>query len=38
MAEVLPWLQQAIHQHDPESKYDVERHGAEFVPAFVELE
>lgn len=27
VAEVLPWLQQAIAKHFPESKYNVERTG-----------
>jgi hypothetical protein len=30
MSEVLPWLQQAIHEQYPESKYDVERLGGKW--------
>jgi hypothetical protein len=32
MAGVLPWLQDAIHRHYPESKYDVERLGGKWEP------
>jgi hypothetical protein len=37
VAEVLPWLQEAIANHYPESKYHVERMGGEFKPIWVEL-
>ena len=30
VAEVLPWLQEAIAKHYPESKYNVERMGGTF--------
>jgi hypothetical protein len=30
VSEVLPWLQRAIHEHYPESKYDVERLGGKW--------
>jgi hypothetical protein len=32
MSDVLPWLQGAIHKHDPDSKYDVERLGGTWEP------
>jgi len=31
VAEVLPWLQNAIAEHYPESRYNVERLGGVFV-------
>jgi hypothetical protein len=36
VAEVLPWLQEAIAKHFPESKYHVERMGGTFTPIWVE--
>lgn len=36
VAEVLPWLQQAIAKHLPESKYNVERLGGTSVSKWVE--
>jgi hypothetical protein len=30
MSDVLPWLQRAIHEYYPESKYDVERLGGKW--------
>ena len=30
ISDVLPWLQDAIHLHFSESKYDVERHGGKW--------
>ena len=36
VAEVLPWLQEAIAKHCPECKYNVERMGGEFKPTWVE--
>ena len=38
VAEVLPWLQEAIAKHYPESKYHVERMGGEFKPIWVDLD
>jgi disulfide oxidoreductase YuzD len=35
VAEVLPWLQNAIAEHYPDSKYNVERMGRVFVPTWV---
>jgi len=32
VAEVLPWLRNAIAEHYPDSKYNVERLGGTFVP------
>ena len=32
MADILPWLQEAIHRQYPESKYDVERLGGKWEP------
>ena len=37
MAEVLPWLQKAIHKHYPMSKYDVERLGGTFTSEMAEV-
>jgi len=37
MAEVLPWLQKAIHKHYPMSKYDVERLGGTFTSEMAEI-
>ena len=37
MDEVLPWLQQAIHEHYFMSKYDVERLGGEFTPEMAQF-
>jgi hypothetical protein len=37
MAEVLPWLQKAIHKHYPMSKYDVERLGGTFTEEMAEI-
>jgi len=34
--EILPWLQEAIAKHYPNSKYNVERMGGEFRPTWVE--
>ena len=36
-AEILHWLQAAIHTHYPASKYDVERLGGTFAPTWVEV-
>ena len=36
VAEVLPWLQEAIAKKLPESKYHVERMGGTFEPKWVE--
>ena len=36
VAEVLPWLQDAIVKHFPESKYNIERMGGKFAPVWVE--
>jgi hypothetical protein len=36
VAEVLPWLQQAIAKHYPDSKYNVEPMGGKFEPVWVE--
>ena len=36
-ADILPWLQTAIHAHYPASKYDVERLGGSFTPIWVEV-
>ena len=36
IAEVLPWLQEAIAKHLPASKYHAERMGGTFVPKWVE--
>ena len=36
VAEVLPWLQEAIAKHIPESRYHVERMGGTFVSKWVE--
>jgi len=36
VAEVLPWLQDAIAKHLPDSKYNVERMGGKFEPVWVE--
>jgi hypothetical protein len=36
VAEVLPWLQNAIAKHFPESKYHVERMGGKFEPKWIE--
>jgi hypothetical protein len=36
IAEVLPWLQDAIAKHYPQSKYHVERMGEELKPTWVE--
>ena len=35
VAEVLPWLQETIAKHYPESKYNVERKSGEFKPTRV---
>jgi hypothetical protein len=32
MSDVLPWLQEQIHKHYPESKYDVGRRGGKWKP------
>ena len=37
VAEVLPWLQEAIAKHYPESKYHVERMGGTWVEKWVDL-
>jgi len=37
IAEVLPWLQDAIAKHYPDSQYHVERMGGTFEPKWVEL-
>ncbi len=37
MAEVLPWLQKAIHKHYPMSQYDVERLGGTFTSEMAEI-
>ena len=37
VADVIPWLQNAIHQHYPSSKYDVERLGSTFTPEMAEI-
>lgn len=34
---ILPWLQKAIHDHSPISKYDVERLGGTFTPEMAEI-
>jgi hypothetical protein len=36
VAEVLPWLQEAIAKHFPASKYHVERIGGTWTPTWVE--
>ena len=36
VAEVLPWLQDAIAKHFPTSKYHVERMGGEWKPVWVD--
>ena len=33
--DILPWLQAAIHDHYPKSKYDVERLGGKWTPEHV---
>ena len=35
VAEILPWIQQAIADHYPESQYHVERMGGTFEPNWV---
>jgi hypothetical protein len=37
MNDVLPWLQRAIHEHYPLSKYDVERLGGTFTAEMAEI-
>jgi hypothetical protein len=37
VAEVLPWLQEAIAKHYPESRYNVERMGGTWVEKWVDL-
>lgn len=37
ISEVLPWLEQAIHERCFMSKYDVERRGGEFTPEMEEI-
>jgi hypothetical protein len=37
ISEVLPWLEQAIHERYFMSKYDVERRGGEFTPEMAEI-
>jgi hypothetical protein len=34
VAEILPWLQAAIGNHFPDSKYHVERIGGQWKPVF----
>lgn len=34
---ILPWLQEAIHEKYPESKYHVERLGGTFTATFVDI-
>ena len=36
VAEVLPWLQEAIAKHYPDSKYNVERIGGTWKPTWVD--
>jgi hypothetical protein len=36
VADILPWLQEAIAKHYPESQYHVERIGEKFKAEFVE--
>ena len=36
VADILPWLQDAIAKHYPKSQYQIERMGKEFKPEFVE--
>ena len=36
VADILPWLQQAIAKHFPESQYHIERMGGTFTPKFVD--
>jgi hypothetical protein len=35
-SEILPWLEKAIHERCPRSRYDVERLGGRFTPEMVE--
>ena len=37
VADVVSWLQNAIHEHYPSSKYDVERLGGTFTPEMAEI-
>ena len=37
VADVIPWFQNAIHEHYPSSKYDVERLGGTFTPEMAEI-
>jgi hypothetical protein len=37
ISEVLPWLEQAIHERYFMSKYDMERRGGEFTPEMAEI-
>jgi hypothetical protein len=37
VADVIPWFQNAIHEHYPFSKYDVERLGGTFTPEMAEI-
>lgn len=37
VSKVLPWLQRAIHEYAPISKYDVERLGGEFTSEMAEF-
>jgi hypothetical protein len=34
VAEILPWIQSAIAEHFPDSKYHVERMGGKWKPVF----
>jgi hypothetical protein len=34
VAEILPWIQSAIAEHFPDSKYHVERMGGKCKPVF----
>ena len=37
VADLIPWFQNAIHQHYPTSKYDVERLGGTFTPEMAKI-
>ena len=37
VADVIPWFQNAIHEHYPSSKYDVARLGGRFTPGMAEI-
>jgi hypothetical protein len=37
VADMIPWFQNAIHQHYRFSKYDVERRGGTFTPEMAEI-